>query len=374
MKRMSLAYCVLLGLILAWVAPAAAQGGLPDEPITPDNAVRLIPDAATIPQSVPEAAIHGTALSPDGQTVAIGYSDGYVRLWDVNSGDLQLELPTEAAFVPSVAFSPDGALLATGAGFAEDALDYRVTVWDAVTGALERIISTFSDPIFSLAFSADGHLLAAGGGDPWVGPGGYQVWDVEQGRRVAVGYPLGHARAGSEPVSVYALAFNPRSGMLAAVAGDGTVRLFDPRIGFGAELALLPTGDHWYTADLAFSPDGQVLAGAGTTSTCGWNRACRPTDEEGGVLLWRMASHELAGRLAGLTGPVWDVAFSPDGQLLASVGYSGLWLWDTADWTPVIHFERPQGELLSVAFSPDGTAVITVGENTTIQVWRVQPG
>ncbi len=72
-------------------------------------------------------------------------------------------------------------------------------------------------------------------------------------------------------------------------------------------------------ADVAYSPDGQHLASTGTDET---------------VRVWDLATGQ-SHTLTGHTEPVWAVAYSPDGQHLASAGYDGLvWVWVNAGMTP----------------------------------------
>src|SRR6266540_3090497 len=100
---------------------------------------------------------------------------------------------------------------------------------------------------------------------------------------------------------------------------------------------------------LAFTPDGTVLAAAGG------NR------EDFGIHLWNVANGDSLGKLDAHKGIVWGVAFSPDGQLLASVSSDKTAkIWDWRNGTLLKSLDFP-GEVVSVRFSPDGQTLAVGG-------------
>jgi WD40 repeat protein len=114
------------------------------------------------------------ALSPDGETLAAGSDDGVVRLWDVNSGAERpaLAVPLrdgEIKRVFSVAFSPDGRSLAVGYGEG----DPTIRLWELSSGRERACYKGHKGGITSMAFSPDGTLLASGAPDKTI-----LVWDV----------------------------------------------------------------------------------------------------------------------------------------------------------------------------------------------------
>ncbi|MGH3254988.1 MAG: WD40 repeat domain-containing protein, partial [Streptosporangiaceae bacterium] len=265
--------------------------------------VRLWDVAARRPLGVPPSsqdAVTAVALSPNGGTVAV--AAGGVRFFRTATGaPVGPGLPASGGngSYGSVAFSPNGALLATVSA------DGTARVWQVATaGQIGRPMRVGRAGTFTgaVAFSPDAKTLAT------VGAGGQtRLWNV------ATGQPVGRPMAAGSATTV--LAFNRDGRTLATAGTDGTVRLWD--VATQREIGAPLTAGTQPVYAAAFSPDGRTLATAGGDGT---------------VRLWDVATREEIGApLTAGTQPVYAAAFSPDGRTLATAGADGFArLWDVA--------------------------------------------
>ncbi|MEV6158663.1 AAA family ATPase, partial [Nonomuraea sp. NPDC052129] len=293
------------------------------------------------------------AFSPDGTVLASGTgdtdNDGTVRLWDVRSRKLLgAPLTGHTSPVSSVAFSPDGTILASGSG------DDTVRLWDVRSHKpLGTPLTGHTGGVSSVAFNPHGTILASGSGNSDGGDATVRLWDVRSRR--PLGAPLTRHTA---PVS--SVAFNPDGTILAFGSTDDTVRLWDVRSRrpLGAPL----TGHTAPVESVAFSPDGTILASgsSGTDTT---------------VRLWDVRSHKPLGTpLTGHTSGVRSVAFSPDGTILASGSVdTTVRLWDVRSHKPLgAPFTGHTGSVSSVAFSPDSAVVASGSGDAMVRLWDVR--
>ncbi|WP_280275796.1 RIP homotypic interaction motif-containing protein [Nocardia wallacei] len=284
--------------------------------------------------------VSSVAFSPDGATLATASNDDTVRLWDVRSRKPVGEPLTSNRVMSSVAFGPEGTILAAGGA------DGTVRLWNAHSRQpIGELLSGNNRSVYSVAFSHDGGTLATSSAD-----GTVRLWDVRS--RQPNGGPLtGHTGI------VLSVAFSNEGTTLATGGADGTVRLWDARSHqpIGEPL----TGHTGPVSSVAFSPDGASLATGGQDHT---------------IRLWDVPTRQPIGEpLTGHTGPVSSVAFSPDGTDLATAGWDNtVRLWNTRS-------RRPIGEPLtghtslvsSLAFSPDGTDLATAGWDNTVRLWNM---
>ena len=330
--------------------------------------------------------VNTVAFSPDGRMLATGSSDKTIRLWNVRTRE-QIGRPLVrpgTTGVVSVAFSPDGQLLASAGGF-----DRTIRLWDV------RTHSQIGGPLiadktyfYSVAFSPDGRTLASAGYDT-----GIVLWDVSRHREVAR-LPCGCKAETS-------VAFSPNGRTLASAGYDGAIRLWD--LVRRRQIARI-AGRTGRIYAIAFSPDGRTVAYAGTRGTIGLlpanahghpgvllrghsrsvtSLAFRTSGElasasaDSTVRLWNVVTHrELGAPLVGHAGTVLGVAFSPDGRTLASAGIDGtVRLWDAIAHR---HLGEPLpgdlGVAYSVAISSDGRIVAAGGGNGDVRLWRTDTG
>ncbi|MYG08147.1 T9SS type A sorting domain-containing protein, partial [Candidatus Poribacteria bacterium] len=117
------------------------------------------------------------------------------------------------------------------------------------------------------------------------------------------------------------------------------------------------TGHTDSVLSVAFSPDGNTLASGGGN----------------GLYLWNADTGTLKNTLTGHTGAVWSVTFSPDGKILASASDDTVLLWDVDTGTLKSTLTGHTDSVLSVAFSPDGNTLASSSSDGTVLLWDIAP-
>ncbi|KAI1734075.1 WD40-repeat-containing domain protein [Xylaria scruposa] len=313
--------------------------------------------------------VRSVAFSPDGSLLASGSKDSTIRLWDPITGAVYHRLEGHLTGVRELAFSPKGVHLASCSESGP------VHVWDPTSGTAIHKLGGDAEGFLTLAFSADGNQLASGTID-----GTVYVWDIFEG---TVHHILKCDRSSSH---ITCLAFSPDGSQLATVrsgnlldhelekvSDDIYLYLWD--LNTGKRLHLIH-GHMESVLTLSFSPNGKQLASG---SSDGAIQLREPTR---GRLLYTLSGND----------SVQALAFSPDSSQLASMSETTVQLWDPTTGVTrhgsmlavsgdrLVLYDTLTGTMLhmleghgygvfAIAFSPNGSQLASASADCTVRLW-----
>jgi len=294
----------------------------------------------------PSPRFRGVSWSPDGRLIAVS-SEDTASVWDARTGRLRYSLRGHSGLVFSVAWGPDSTRLVTGSS------DGTAKVWQIDSEGARELLSLSAQEtrsgVVGVAFSPDGTRVMAGDADI----SAVKVWDLG---------PTGDAewanlRAAGKPTAE----FMPDGRRIVTTSLEGAddresgraVTIWDLQTGRDVRTIGPATDPFWF---LAFDvrPDGGSIAlgGLNTPDCCGGVSAARAWDSSTGEELFRIG-HVL---------DVNEVAFSPDGEYLATASWDGTAkIVDRAGRVIQVLGEPSDGQFnfSDVAFSYDGRMVAT---------------
>ncbi|WP_235656834.1 NB-ARC domain-containing protein [Fischerella thermalis] len=279
--------------------------------------------------------IMSVAFSPDGKLLAAGDSNGEIHLWQVADGKQLLILRGHANWVVSLAFSPDSRTLASGGS------DCTVKLWDVATGQCLHSLQEHGNEVWSVAFSPEGDKLVSGCDDQII-----RLWSVRTGECLKIFQ--GHTNW------VLSVAFSLDGQTLVSGSDDNTIRLWDVNSG---ECLKIFQGHSDGIRSISLSPDGQMLASSSDDQT---------------IRLWNLSTGECQRIFRGHTNQIFSVAFSPQGDILASGSHDQtVRLWDVRTGECQRIFQGHSNIVFSVAFSPGGDVLASGSRDQTVKLWHI---
>jgi len=282
--------------------------------------------------------IYSVAYSPDGKLLAAGYDNNQIRIWDAKKGTLMRTLSGHTGTVWSVAFSPDGKTLISGSA------DKTIKFWDVQSGKELRTLKGHEDTVSFVTYSNDGVYIASGSADRTI-----KFWDPENGKLLQT--LTGHTR------TIASIAYSNDGKYMASASWDKTVKMYYA-VG-GSEIRTL-TGHSDSVYAVLFSPDGKYLASGSADKS---------------IKLWDVHSGSLSKDLKGSSDAVWSLAFSPDGKKIAGSSADGnVRIWDVETGKVLFTLKGHKSPVRSLAYSANGLYLTSGDSDGMIKIWDTATG
>ncbi|MBF0628942.1 MAG: caspase family protein [Magnetococcales bacterium] len=301
------------------------------------------------------SAMNATTMSDDGKWLASGGGNEAAQLWNLTTGQRELDLRGHAGAVQAVAFVPGSGTYGYSAkpgtkqaahrkGFLVTAgVDGEARLWSMITGETVRRFRGHAGPVNAVAVTPDGQTLFTAGED-----GAIKAWKLDDGSPVRT--LSGHAG----PVKSLLLSRDGKN--LASGGMDGALRIWNPTSGAMVQEF---SGGEGPVLSLSWSGDGSRVAAG---------------HESGAVRV-----HPLKGGsdlvITAPSGATRGVAMRPDNSQIATAGADGvIRLWSLSDGALIKELPGHQKAVQTLTYGDNGRLLLSGSQDQTLRVWKPETG
>lgn len=294
--------------------------------------------AGVLNQYAQYALASSVSWSPDSTRLAVGTNEGTILVWDVAAQAVVAVLGGHEGGVGMVAWSPDGALIASNGR-----TDALVSVWEAESGHLVQSFSGHSETVTAVSWSPDGTVVASSSNDSTL-----RLWDVASGEQI-------RSFSVNALDQVLFVARSPDGEEMVATGGTGLVQLRPPD---NLRLSVTLNRHGAPVTAAAWRGDSQAFATG---------------DSTGRILLWSFPTTENDAPLLDWNAQVAvrSLAFAPDDTILAVVLGGNGRFYNASSGEQIGNALPLHPFSGNLAWSPDGLSVAGVGSDGLVRVWQV---
>ncbi len=303
------------------------------QPVTPQP--KPAPFSLNNTLSGHQSTVWSVIFSADENALISGSEDTTIKIWNLNTGEVEKTLAENNAAIRTIQKSSDGTTLMSGGA------DGTLTVWSLPIGEPLRSQQAHDATIWSIEVHPNGQQFATASSDQTI-----KVWDLETGNLV-------HTLRGHTDW-VFALAYSPDGSRLVSSDRGGHIKVWDPTT--GQEISnTIPKQENAVRA-LAFEPRGQYLASAS------W---------DGTIKLWELATGKNHHTFSGHTDRVVSVMFGAvDNLMISSSIDRTIKVWDWENRTLLDTLSGHDDWVLSTDINRSGQTLVSGAKDTTIKVWQ----
>lgn len=334
---------ILLGLISSQIYGYVRYGFLISNPLF---LIASFPSSSYLQRTLSghSNSVASVAYNPDGQILASGSYDNTIKLWNLTKNKEIRTFKGHSAWVAAVAITPNNKSLVSGS------YDNTIKLWNLVNGEQIRTFKGHSDSIETLLVTKDGKTIISGSFDSTI-----KMWNLENGEETRT--LSGHSS------KVSSIAISPDSKILVSGSDDRNIKIWDLTTG---ELIRTLEAHKGKVSSVAISPDGKTFASGSYDRT---------------IKLWNLATGEEIRSFEGHSNWVSCLAISSDGNILASgSGDRTIKLWSLVTGEEIETLKGHSGYITSLSFSPkigrenipskQTLSSSAMGDNT-IKVWQM---
>jgi len=283
-----------------------------------------------------EVHVCSMAFSSNGLFLASASFFGFISIWDVLNGVLQLKFKIPMDWIHVLVYTHDYKYIITGSNSSS------IDIWDVSTGMLESKLQGHTSAVDTLVINEDGKLLCSGSWDCTI-----RVWNLDN--KICLVVLTGHTGY------VNSLAITP--GFIISGSADGTIKCWSRRT--GECNPTIKASDRWVLATASHTnPDGSFLFASGSRDKT--------------INLYDDILSSRPRTLIGHANSVTSISFNKDGSLLASGSDDKtVKIWDVSSGICIQTLVDHSSTVQSIVFSPDGSRLVSGSEDGKIFVWNV---